>query len=93
MKTITSISENVKRLLLDKDFLISVLGEPFDQSATLNETNTSDFVSTFSAAEIQEARYILQHLDSSASLSAQPDILEVRNYIASYLRGQKHCFL
>lgn len=85
MNATTSLSENVKSLLLNENFLISVFGSPFDTQAKDKETDMS-YVSLYSAAEIDEARNILLHLDTAIPLTSSADMTEIRAYIASYLK-------
>lgn len=82
------INNNVRRLLLDMDFLTLVLGS---QTGTLDtKTHSHALVHpllTCTAEEIEDAKYILLHLDEFDGAFTKEDIEDMKNRIKYRLNG------
>lgn len=99
MIPITEISDHVRNLLLDVDFLTSILGSPIDENIAKNHAsscavkNKSSILesksSIYSNQDREQAKYILLHLDEMEGLFDKEDILCLRNTIKNRLKCQK----
>ena len=82
------INNNVRRLLLDMDFLTLVLGS---QTATADaKTHSHALVHpllTYTSEEIEDAKYILLHLDEFNGAFTKEDIEDMKNRIKYRLNG------
>ena len=65
------ITESVRNLLLDSDFLESVSSRKLDKM--------------YLPAEIEQAKYVLLHLDEISGWLSETDIEELKNRIKSHL--------
>lgn len=65
------ITESVRNLLLDSDFLESASSRKLDKM--------------YLPAEIEQAKYVLLHLDEISGLLSETDIEELKNRIKSHL--------
>ena len=81
------ITESVRNLLLDSDFLESVFGssivEPDANSG--RSASSRKLEKMYLPAEIAQAIYVLLHLDESSGLLPVTDIEELKNRIKSHL--------
>lgn len=81
------ITESVRKLLLNTDFLESVFGssivEPDANSGRL--ASSRKFEKMYLPAEIEQAKYVLLHLDEISGLLSETDIEELKNRIKSHL--------
>lgn len=79
------ITESVRNLLLDSDFLESVLGSPIVEpdANSGRPASSRKFEKMYLPAEIEQAKYVLLHLDSD--LLSETDIEELKNRIKSHL--------
>lgn len=81
------ITESVRNLLLNTDFLESVFGssivEPDANSGRL--ASSRKFEKMYLPAEIEQAKYVLLHLDEISGLLSETDIEELKNRIKSHL--------
>ena len=68
---IMMITESVRNLLLNTDFLESVSSRKLDKM--------------YLPAEIEQAKYVLLHLDEISGLLSETDIEELKNRIKSHL--------
>lgn len=81
------ITESVKNLLLDSDFLESVFGSPVvEPDANSGRSASSQkFEKMYLPAEIEQAKYVLLHLDEISGLLSETDIEELKNRIKYHL--------
>lgn len=81
------ITESVRNLLLDSDFLESVFGssivEPDANSG--RSASSRKFEKMYLPAEIEQAKYVLLLLDEISGLLSETDIEELKNRIKSHL--------
>lgn len=81
------ITESVRNLLLNSDFLESVFGssivEPDANSGRL--ASSRKFEKMYLPAEIEQAKYVLLHLDEISGLLTETDIEELKNRIKNHL--------
>lgn len=81
------ITESVRNLLLNSDFLESVFGssivEPDANSGRSASSRKLDKM--YLPAEIEQAKYVLLHLDEISGLLSETDIEELKNRIKSHL--------
>lgn len=84
---IMMITESVRNLLLNTDFLESVFGssivEPDANSG--RSASSRKFEKMYLPAEIEQAKYVLLHLDEISGLLSETDIEELKNRIKSHL--------
>lgn len=81
------ITESVRKLLLNTDFLESVFGSPIvEPDANSGRLASSrKFEKMYLPAEIEQAKYLLLHLDEISGLLSETDIEELKNRIKSHL--------
>lgn len=81
------ITESVRKLLLNTDFLESVFGSPIvEPDANSGRLASSrKFEEMYLSAEIEQAKYVLLHLDEISGLLSETDIEELKNRIKSHL--------
>lgn len=81
------ITESVRKLLLNTDFLELVFGssivEPDANSG--RPASSRKFEKMYLPAEIEQAKYVLLHLDEISGLLSETDIEELKNRIKSHL--------
>lgn len=81
------ITESVRNLLLNTDFLESVFGssivEPDANSG--RSASSRKFEKMYLPAEIEQAKYVLLNLDEISGLLSETDIEELKNRIKSHL--------
>ena len=81
------VTESVRKLLLNTDFLESVFGssivEPDAHSG--RSASSRKFEKMYLPAEIEQAKYVLLHLDEISDLLSETDIEELKNRIKSHL--------
>lgn len=81
------ITESVRNFLLNTDFLESVFGssivEPDANSG--RSASSRKFEKMYLPAEIEQAKYVLLHLDEISDLLSETDIEELKNRIKSHL--------
>lgn len=81
------ITESVRKLLLNTDFLESVFGssivEPDANSG--RSASSRKLEKMYLPAEIEQAKYVLLHLDEISGLLSETDIEELKNRIKSHL--------
>lgn len=81
------ITESVRNLLLNTDFLESVFGssivEPDANSG--RSASSRKFEKMYLPAEIEQVKYVLLHLDEISGLLSETDIEELKNRIKSHL--------
>lgn len=81
------ITESVRNLLLNTDFLESVFGssivEPDANSG--RPASSRKLEKMYLPAEIEQAKYVLLHLDEISGLLSETDIEELKNRIKSHL--------
>ena len=81
------ITESVRNLLLNTDFLESVFGssivEPDANSG--RSASSRKFEKMYLPAEIEQAKYVLLHLDEISDLLSETDIEELKHRIKSHL--------
>ena len=81
------ITDSVRNLLLDSDFLESVFGssivEPDANSG--RSASSRKLEKMYLPAEIAQAIYVLLHLDEISGLLPETDIEELKNRIKSHL--------
>ena len=81
------ITDSVRNLLLDSDFLESVFGssivEPDANSG--RSASSRKLEKMYLPAEIEQAKYVLLHLDEISGLLPETDIEELKNRIKSHL--------
>lgn len=81
------ITESVRNLLLNSDFLESVFGSPVVESDANSGRPASSrkFEKMYIPAEIEQAKYVLLHLDEISGLLSETDIEELKNRIKYHL--------
>lgn len=81
------ITESVRKLLLNTNFLESVFGSPIvEPDANSGRLASSrKFEEMYLSAEIEQAKYVLLHLDEISGLLSETDIEELKNRIKSHL--------
>lgn len=81
------VTESVRKLLLNTDFLESVFGSPIvEPNANSGRPASSrKFEEMYLSAEIEQAKYVLLHLDEISGLLSETDIEELKNRIKSHL--------
>lgn len=81
------ITESVRNLLLDSDFLESVFCSPVvEPDANSGRSASSQkFEKMYLPAEIEQAKYVLLHLDEISGLLSETDIEELKNRIKYHL--------
>lgn len=81
------ITESVRNLLLDSDFLESVFGSPVEEpdANSGKPASSRKFEEMYLPAEIEQAKYVLLHLDEISGLLSETDIEELKNRIKSHL--------
>lgn len=81
------ITESVRNLLLNTDFRESVFGSPIvEPDANFGRPASSrKFEKMYLPAEIEQAKYVLLHLDEISGLLSETDIEELKNRIKSHL--------
>ena len=81
------ITESVRNLLLNTDFLESVFGSPIVEPAANfgRPASSRKFEKMYLPAEIEQAKYVLLHLDEISGLLSETDIEELKNRIKSHL--------
>jgi hypothetical protein len=84
---IMMITESVRNLLLNTDFLESVFGSPIVEpdANSGRPTSSRKFEEMYLSAEIEQAKYVLLHLDEISGLLSETDIEELKNRIKSHL--------
>ena len=84
------ITESVRNLLLDSDFLESVLSSPIVEpdANSGRPASSRKFEKMYLPAEIEQAKYVLLHLDEISGLLTETDIEELKNRIKSHLYPQ-----
>lgn len=84
---IMMITESVRNLLLNTDFLESVFGSPIVEPDANSGRSASSrkFEKVYLPAEIEQAKYVLLHLDEISGLLTETDIEELKNRIKSHL--------
>lgn len=81
------VTESVRKLLLNTDFLESVFGSPIVEPNANSGRSASSrkFEKMYLPAEIEQAKYVLLHLDEISGLLSETDIEELKNRIKSHL--------
>lgn len=81
------ITKSVRNLLLNTDFLESVFGSSIvEPDANSGRSSSSrKFEKMYLPAEIEQAKYVLLHLDEISDLLSETDIEELKNRIKSHL--------
>jgi len=81
------ITESVRNLLLNTDILESVFGSPIvEPDANFGRSASSrKLEKMYLPAEIEQAKYVLLHLDEISGLLSETDIEELKNRIKSHL--------
>lgn len=81
------ITESVRKLLLNTDFLESVFGSPVVEPDANSGRSASSrkFEKMYIPAEIEQAKYVLLHLDEISGLLSETDIEELKNRIKYHL--------
>lgn len=81
------ITESVRNLLLNSDFLESVFGSPVEEpdANSGKPASSRKFEEMYLPAEIEQAKYVLLHLDEISGLLSETDIEELKNRIKSHL--------
>lgn len=81
------ITESVRNLLLNTDFLESVFGSSIVEPDAYSGRSASSrkFEKMHLPAEIEQAKYVLLHLDEISGLLSETDIEELKNRIKSHL--------
>ena len=81
------VTESVRNLLLNTDFLESVFGSPIvEPNANSGRSASSRKLDKmYLPAEIEQAKYVLLHLDEISGLLTETDIEELKNRIKSHL--------
>lgn len=81
------ITESVRKLLLNTDFLESVFGSPIVEpdANSGRPASSRKFENMYLHAEIEQAKYVLLHLDEISGLLTETDIEELKNRIKSHL--------
>lgn len=95
MKKHPFVTEHVKSLLLNPDFLELVFGAPLEHPTASSRLSVSSSKYTksseisfpeYTASEISQAKYILLHMDEDWGLASDEDIRELRNRIICRLK-------
>ena len=81
------VTESVRNLLLDSDFLESVFGSPVVEldANSGRPASSRKFEKMYLPAEIEQAKYVLLHLDEISGLLTETDIEELKNRIKYHL--------
>lgn len=81
------VTESVRKLLLNTDFLESVFGSPIVEpdANSGRPASSRKFEEMYLSAEIEQAKYVLLHLDEISGLLSETDIEELKNRIKSHL--------
>lgn len=81
------ITESVRNLLLDSDFLESVFGSPVvgPDANSGRPASSRKFEKMYLSAEIEQAKYVLLHLNEISGLLSETDIEELKNRIKYHL--------
>ncbi|RHG37557.1 hypothetical protein DW262_05640 [Segatella copri] len=81
------ITESVRNLLLNTDFLESVFGSSIVEpdANSWRSASSRKFEKMYLPAEIEQAKYVLLHLDEISGLLSETDIEELKNRIKSHL--------
>jgi hypothetical protein len=81
------VTESVRKLLLNTDFLESVFGSPIVEpdANSVRPASSRKFEKMYLHAEIEQAKYVLLHLDEISGLLSETDIEELKNRIKSHL--------
>lgn len=81
------ITESVRNLLLDSDFLESVFGSPIVEpdANSGRPASSRKLEKMYIPAEIEQAKYVLLHLDEISGLLSETDIEELKNRIKYHL--------
>lgn len=84
---IMMITESVRNLLLNTDFLESVFDSPIVEPDANSGRSASSrkLDKMYLPAEIEQAKYVLLHLDEISGLLSETDIEELKNRIKSHL--------
>ena len=84
---IMMITESVRNLLLNTDFLETVFGSPIVEPDANSGRSASSrkLDKMYLPAEIELAKYVLLHLDEISGLLSETDIEELKNRIKSHL--------
>ena len=84
---IMMITESVRNLLLNTDFLELVFGSPIVEPDANSGRSASSrkHDKMYLSAEIEQAKYVLLHLDEISGLLSETDIEELKNRIKSHL--------
>lgn len=84
---IMMITESVRNLLLNTDFLESVFGSPIVEpdANSVRPASSRKFDKMYLPAEIEQAKYVLLHLDEISGLLSETDIEKLKNRIKSHL--------
>lgn len=85
------ITENVKNLLLNTDFLELVFGEAFDRSNVNSEKSESiqKLLKSYKLDDVAKAKFVLEHLNDDLGLVADFDILNLKKRINKSLKSLK----
>ena len=85
---VPQINDNVRKLLLDSQFVEFVL-DAADEASGTNPAWASyakRLQAKFAKSDIAEAKYILLHLDQDFGFFSDMDVKELRNRIKNYLK-------
>lgn len=84
---IMMVTESVRKLLLNTDFLESVFGSPIVEPDANSGRSASSrkLDKMYLPAEIEQAKYVFLHLDEISGLLSETDIEELKNRIKSHL--------
>lgn len=85
---VPQINDNVRKLLLDSQFVEFVL-DASDEASGTNPAWASyakRLQAKFAKSDIAEAKYILQHKDQDFGFFSDMDVKELRNRIKNYLK-------
>lgn len=85
---VPQINDNVRKLLLDSQFVEFVL-DASDEASGTNPAWASyakRLQAKFAKSDIAEAKYILLHLDQDFGFFSDMDVKELRNRIKNYLK-------
>lgn len=82
------ITENVKNLLLNTDFLELVFGEAIDRSNVNSEKSESiqKLLKSYKLDDVTKAKFVLEHLGDNLGLISEMDVEELRNRIKTCLK-------
>lgn len=95
MKIHPFVTDHIKSLLLNPDFLELVFGAPLERprvSSRLSDSSSKDkkypkvAFPDYTESEISQAKYILLHMDEDWGLASDEDIQELRNRIICRLK-------